>query len=75
MINQCIVDNEESGTYRCGACGCHFDFDVHTEQNLEFDENKGWLVPVCPACGNGSPLQVAILKAEYTADERREAFV
>ena len=49
-----IVDNDEFGSLRC-SCGCQFDYNVHTEDNLFWDAVNKTLVPACPGCFAGMP--------------------
>lgn len=45
-----VRDLEDTGTVRCNCCGCQFDWDVHTEQNLLWNKEKAVLELQCPAC-------------------------
>ncbi len=38
-------------TLACPKCGCVFDVDAHTEENLIFDRAYKGLVAKCPDCG------------------------
>ena len=35
---------------RCKECSCVFEVNVHTEKNLEFDEEDCFYKSVCPNC-------------------------
>jgi hypothetical protein len=38
------------GILKCNACGCQFDYNIHSRANVEFIPTLPALIVVCPAC-------------------------